>query len=109
MAQISYKENLAATGEEGDTWDSGWLQVGSAADNIIGSVYADQVCEVKVQQSGDAQNVDLETEITTTANKGSEIFVRIILAYYRLVVSNTGAAETTDFRAYLKTSSAGPR
>lgn len=109
MAQISYKQNLAAKDTEGDTWDSGWINVGSAADHIVGSVYADQVCEVKIQQSGDSENVDYETTITTTANKGSRVYEEIILPYYRIVASNPGGVDTTDFRAYIKTSSAGPR
>lgn len=108
MATVSWKNNLEADEEDGDTYTSDWYQAGTQ-DRIVGTVFADQVCEVSVEQSGDGENIDYATDGTTTANEGFKLDELAILPYYRLVVHNTGTEATTEFRAYIRTTSAGPR
>jgi hypothetical protein len=115
--QRSFKTNLAATGNNGDTWDSGWFQV-EKHDNIAVTVVSDQATSVAIQQSGDGSLVDtvdtntpaaatLDGSGNVTAGGYTEV-VPCLLAYARVVVKNTTATPTTRFRAYVRTISAGP-
>ena len=67
---------------------------------IVGTVYADTDGTLKIQQSPDGTNWDVETSISVTGGSGKGFSVEIVAPYMRVVYENGGTAQTT-FRLYV--------
>lgn len=90
------------------TWDSGPLLSG-LADRITGSVFADQVGTIFIEQSGDnGNNWDIQTSYPIPANDGSGFSEEILLPWVRIRVVN-GATNQGALRVFVRMTSAGSR
>ena len=83
--------NATYTGSSVET--SGYKQ-------IVGTVYADVDGTLKIQQSPDGTNWDVETSISVTGGSGKGFSIEVVAPYMRVVYENRGTAQTT-FRLYV--------
>lgn len=90
----------------GATYTSGWA-LSNTADVVTGSVFADQVGTIFIEQSSDGTNADVSTSYTTTASDGSGISEAILCPYVRVRFTNTAGSNQTVFRLHIRLSSQG--
>jgi hypothetical protein len=101
MGYIGTAEPLGANA----TYTSGTL-VTDRADNISGSVFADQTGTIFIEQSHDGQNWDISTEYPISASDGKGFSEALYAPYVRIRYVN-GAAAQGAFRLYTRFTSAG--
>jgi len=83
--------NATYTGSSVET--SGYKQ-------IVGTVFADVDGTLKIQQSPDGTNWDVETSISVTGNQGKGFSIEVVAPYMRAVYENGGTAQSA-FRLYV--------
>ena len=66
----------------------------------MGTVYADVDGTLKIQQSPDGTNWDVETSISVTGGEGKGFSVEIVAPYMRVVYENGSTAQSV-FRLYV--------
>lgn len=71
----------------------------SRATEITGTVFADQPGTIYIEQSGDAQNWDINISANVSANVGEAIEVSVIAQYFRIRYVN-GSNSQTIFRLF---------
>lgn len=64
------------------------------AQNIVGSIFADQVGTLKVQQSFDGEHWDISQSFSVVASTGQGFNVAIIAPNVQLVYENGGVNQT---------------
>ena len=67
---------------------------------IVGTVYADVDGTLKIQQSSDGTNWDVETSISVTGGSGKGFSIEVVAPYMRVVYENGGTAQSA-FRLYV--------
>lgn len=92
----------------GDTVAVGPIQTG-LHDRITGAVFSDQPGTLLIEQSGDNDHWDIQTSYPVTANDGTGFSEEAVLAWARVSFENTGPSDTTEFRLFVRTTSAGSR
>jgi hypothetical protein len=75
-------------------------------DTVAGTVFSDQSGTLKVQQSADGTNWDLETTVAVTGGTGAAINVALVAPFWRLKYTN-GATPQTAFRISATTQAGG--
>ena len=81
-------------------------KVTDRADNISGSVFADQAGTIYIEQSYDGQNWDISTDYSVSANDGKGFNESLYAPYVRVRYVNGGTAQGA-FRLYTRFTSAG--
>ena len=81
---------------------TGTLDFSTGVGAIQISHISDQPCTIQVQQSGDGTNWDISDSFTFEPGTGDSRTVQAVALYFRVIVTNIGAASTT----YLRTTTA---
>lgn len=92
--------------DNGETWTSGTVNV-DRIDTLAGYVKTDQAATLKVQQSSDGTNWDVEDSFSVVANTTKTFSVTLFASQARITVANASGSDQTFIRLYARGTSAG--
>lgn len=96
---------LAASGA-GDTW-TGPTKLRERLDTVQGSVFTDKAGTLRVQQSPDGTNWDVDETVAVTASTSTPFQKQLYLPYWRLKMTNTAVTAQTVLRLSASTQAGG--